>query len=248
MGKLNAKNSGSIEFQNSASVATTSHEARPFNRQKFVSIVSQQYFGQPTRPCPAGCQANTLLIQRCPGNVEKVTTHRSGQVRPVRQRRARFRAQAQKMKICTQLLFTCGKNLQTNQDVSSIGCCPMPHLSNIQDSHIGSTHQALNPRCFVDGPIGRNARYCLLGAKFTAHRNPCKSFPTCKASISYLGRYLDATGAGDPELWRRLAAAKRLPKNWREFGGILPCTPNKGSISSKFVSCQSCRNACTQCG
>ena len=76
----------------------------------------------------------------------------NGQVRPVRQRRARFRAQAQKMKICTQLLFTCGKNLQTNQDVSSIGCCPMPHLSNIQDSHIGSTHQALNPRCFVDGP------------------------------------------------------------------------------------------------
>ena len=75
-----------------------------------------------------------------------------GQVRPVRQRRARFRAQAQKVKICTQVLFTCGKNLQTNQDVSSIGCCPMPHLSNIQDSHIGSTHQGLNPRCFVDGP------------------------------------------------------------------------------------------------
>ena len=41
----------------------------------------------------------------------------SGQVRPVRQRRARFRAQAQKVKICTQLLFTCGKNLQTNQNM-----------------------------------------------------------------------------------------------------------------------------------
>ena len=68
------------------------------------------------------------------------------------ERRARFRAQAPKVKICTQLLFTCGKNLQTNQDVSSIGCRPMPHLSNIQDSHIGSTHQVLNPRCFVDGP------------------------------------------------------------------------------------------------
>ena len=36
----------------------------------------------------------------------------SGQVRPVRQRRARFRAQAQKvkMKICAHLLFACGKN------------------------------------------------------------------------------------------------------------------------------------------
>ena len=77
---------------------------------------------------------------------------RSGQARPVRQRRARFRAQAQKVKICTQLLFTCGKNRQTSQDVSSIGCCPMPHLSNIQDSHIGSTHQVLTPRCFVDVP------------------------------------------------------------------------------------------------
>ena len=69
--KLNAKNSGSNEFQKSASVAISSHEARLFNRQKFVSIVSQQYFGRPTRLCPAGCQANILLIQRCPGNVAK---------------------------------------------------------------------------------------------------------------------------------------------------------------------------------
>ena len=71
LGKLNARNSGSNEFQKSASVAISSHEARPFNRQKFVSIVSQQYFGRPTRLCPAGCQANILLIQRCSGNVAK---------------------------------------------------------------------------------------------------------------------------------------------------------------------------------
>ena len=33
--------------------------------------VSRQYFSRPTRLCPAGCQANILLIQRCPGNVAK---------------------------------------------------------------------------------------------------------------------------------------------------------------------------------
>ena len=71
LGKLNARNSGSNEFQTSASIAVTCHEARPFIRQKFVSIVSQQYFGRPTRLCPAGCQANILFIQRCPGNVAK---------------------------------------------------------------------------------------------------------------------------------------------------------------------------------
>ena len=71
LGKLNANNSGSNEFQKSASVTTISYEARPFNRQKFVGMVSQRYFGRPTRLCPVGCQANTLLIQRCPGNVAK---------------------------------------------------------------------------------------------------------------------------------------------------------------------------------
>ena len=30
------------------------------------------------------------------------------------------------------------------------------------------------------------------------------------------------------------------PTNWRESGGIPPCTPNKGSVSSKLVSCQGC--------
>ena len=91
---------------------------------------------------------NLLLnIQQSKDRMQK-----KGQVRPVRQTRARFRAQAQKVKICTQLLFTCGKNRQTNQNVSSIGYCPKLHLCNIQDSHIGSTHQVLTPRCFVDGP------------------------------------------------------------------------------------------------
>ena len=71
LGKLNARNSGSNEFEKSASVAISSHEASLFNRQNFVSIVSQQYFGRPTRLCPTGCQANISLIQRCPGNVAK---------------------------------------------------------------------------------------------------------------------------------------------------------------------------------
>ena len=72
---------------------------------------------------------------------------------------------------------------------------------------------------------------------------PDGSYLTCKSSISYLGSYLDATGAGGPEICRRLGEAKG-----RESGGILPCTPNKRSVSSKLVSCQSCCIACTQCG
>ena len=68
---------------------------------------------------------------------------RSGQVRPAHQRRPRFRAQAQKVRICTQLPLTCGKNRKTSQGVSSIRCCPKPHLSNIQDPHTGNTHSVL---------------------------------------------------------------------------------------------------------
>ena len=74
---------------------------------------------------------------------------------------------------------------------------------------------------------------------------PDGSYLTCKSSISYLGSYLDATGAGGPEICRR---SKVNSTNWRESGGILPCTPNKRSVSSKLVSCQSCCIACTQCG
>ena len=36
-----------------------------------VIKVPQQYFGRPLRLCPFGCQAKTLLIQRCPGSVAK---------------------------------------------------------------------------------------------------------------------------------------------------------------------------------
>lgn len=39
-----------VKFQKSASIATSCHEGRPFSRQKFLSIVSQQRFGRPTRP------------------------------------------------------------------------------------------------------------------------------------------------------------------------------------------------------
>ena len=88
---------------------------------------------------------------------------RSSQVRPARQWRARFRAQLQKARICTQLLCTCGKNRQTNQNVSSVGCCPKPHLSYIQDSHTGNTHQVLTPTCFVDGPrVDHTKRLSLI--------------------------------------------------------------------------------------
>ena len=57
----------------------------------------------------------------------------------------------QKLKICTQLLFTGGVKQQTNQDVSSKGCWPK-HFPNVEYSHSGHTHQILTPTCFVDGP------------------------------------------------------------------------------------------------
>ena len=48
---------------------------------------------------------------------------------------------------------------------------------------------------------------------------PDGSYLTCKSSISYLGSYLDATGAGGPEICRRLGEAKgqfdKLARVWR---------------------------------
>ena len=43
-------------------------------------------------------------------------------------------------------------------------------------------------------------------------------------------------------------AIRQTGENMRESGGIPLCTPNKRSVSSKFVSCQSCCITCTQCG
>ena len=73
----------------------------------------------------------------------------------------------------------------------------------------------------VFASIGGNAGYCPLrsiGCKvyITARDG---SFLTCKASGSYLGSYLDATGAGGPEICRRLGEAKgqfdKLARIWR---------------------------------
>ena len=56
-------------FENkSSSIADISHEGKSFRRQTFSIILSQRYFGRPMRLCPFGCQAITLLIQRCTGN------------------------------------------------------------------------------------------------------------------------------------------------------------------------------------
>ena len=66
-----SKKSGSSERHKSASIAAISHEGKFFKRQKFVIILSQQYFGRPMRLRPCGCQTITLLIQRCPGSVAK---------------------------------------------------------------------------------------------------------------------------------------------------------------------------------
>ena len=68
----NPKKLGRFELQNSTSIAEISHEGKFFQRQKIVIKVSQQYFGRPLRLCPFGCQAKTLLIQRCPGSVAKI--------------------------------------------------------------------------------------------------------------------------------------------------------------------------------
>ena len=85
----------------------------------------------------------------------------------------------------------------------------------------------------------RNARYCLLGAKLPSQ--PLTEVNLiCKSSISYLGSYLDATGAGGPEICRR---SKVNSTNWRESGGILPCTPQQkirifqACVVSKLLYC-----------
>ena len=94
---------------------------------------------------------------------------------------------------------------------------------------------------------GRNARYCLLGAKLpsqpltevTLHAN----HPSHIWEVIWMPLVLVAPkSAGD---WVK---PKVNSTNWQESGGILPCTPNKRSVSSKLVSCQSCCIACTQCG
>ena len=66
------KNSGSIERHHASSIAAISHEAKSFRRQTFSIILSHRdFFGRPMRLCPSGCQAITLLIQQCTGNVAK---------------------------------------------------------------------------------------------------------------------------------------------------------------------------------
>ena len=67
----NSTKSGRFEHHNAGSIAAISHEGKFFKRQKFVIILSQQYFGRPVRLRPCGCQAITLLIQRCLGSVAK---------------------------------------------------------------------------------------------------------------------------------------------------------------------------------
>ena len=78
---------------------------------------------------------------------------------------------------------------------------------------------------------------------------PDGSYLTCKSSISYLGSYLDACGAGGPEMCRRLGAGQRSIRQTGESLAAFYLAPRtKRSISSKLVSCQSCCIACTQCG
>ena len=67
----NSKKWGRFERQHSTSIAKISHEGKFFQRQQFVIKVSEKYFGRPLRLCPCGCQAKTVLIQRCPGSVAK---------------------------------------------------------------------------------------------------------------------------------------------------------------------------------
>ena len=99
----------------------------------------------------------------------------------------------------------------------------------------------------VFASTGRNARYRLLGAKL-----PSQPLTEVTLHANHLSHIWEV-------IWMPLAlvAPKSAgdwvkPKvnstNWRECGGILPCTPNKRSVSSKLVSCQSCCIACTQCG
>ena len=87
-------------------------------------------------------------------------------------------------------------------------------------------------------PIGCEASIAAL-TEVTLHANhPSHIWEVIWMPLALVAR----KSAGD---W---AKPKVNSTNWRESGGILPCTPNKRSVSSKLVSCQSCCIACTQCG
>ena len=99
----------------------------------------------------------------------------------------------------------------------------------------------------VFASTGRNARYYLLGAKLpsqpltevTLHAN----HPSHILEVIWMPLALVAPKSASDWVKPRVNST-----NWRESGGILPCTPNKRSVSSKLVSCQNCCIACTQCG
>ena len=62
------KNSGSIDDHKSWSMAATSHEGRPFRRQKFPRMLSQEFFGRPARLRPQGFQCKTRLSHQWSGS------------------------------------------------------------------------------------------------------------------------------------------------------------------------------------
>ena len=75
---------------------------------------------------------------------------RSGQVRPARQWRARFRAQAQKHNMYTTAIYM-------RQKLTNEGKCEFPHdviqfLSMIPNLRTCNTHEVWIPKYVVDGP------------------------------------------------------------------------------------------------
>ena len=69
----------------------------------------------------------------------------------------------------------------------------------------------------VFASIGRKCEVLPIGCEASIAA-PDGSYLTCKSSISYLGSYLDATGAGGPEMCRRCEAKgqfDKLAKVWR---------------------------------
>ena len=86
---------------------------------------------------------------------------------------------------------------------------------------------------------GRNARYCLSGAKLASQpltEAPLHAkHPSHIWEIIWMPLALVARKFADDWVKPRVNSA-----NWNGSGGIPPCTPNRRSLSSKFVSCQGC--------
>ena len=79
--------------------------------------------------------------------------------------------------------------------------------------------------CLLGVSLHRSPMEVTLHAKHPSHIWKVIWMPLALAALKFASNWVKS---------------RVTPTNWRESGGIPPCTPNKGSVSSKLVSCQGC--------